>query len=321
MDKSYQSIKRKNAVRENITAWCFIIPFLLFFLCFLLYPILKGMKLSLFDATLGGRTFFIGIQNYAAMFQDKGFWQAMFNTLFFVVISTPTIVLVGFIFAMFINSRLKGTIFIRTCFFSPYVLSMSVVTGLWIFIFQPYTGLVTQLTNVLGIGEMYWLNTKWLVWLAILITTVWWTVGFNMILFLAGLQDIPEDIYEAARIDGASEFLTFRRVIVPLSVPVIATVGLFTGLAYWNDWINGLYYINDPGLYSIQNLLIRLMNNIQYLNSGAAAGIVSGGTTGALPSTSVRMAIAVVGVIPVVAAYPFLQKYLIRGTVIGAVKG
>lgn len=172
MDKSYQSIKRKNAVRENITAWCFIIPFLLFFLCFLLYPILKGMKLSLFDATLGGRTFFIGIQNYAAMFQDKGFWQAMFNTLFFVVISTPTIVLVGFIFAMFINSRLKGTIFIRTCFFSPYVLSMSVVTGLWIFIFQPYTGLVTQLTNVLGIGEMYWLNTKWLVWLAILITTV-----------------------------------------------------------------------------------------------------------------------------------------------------
>ena len=134
-------------------------------------------------------------------------------------------------------------------------------------------------------------------------------------------NNIPDALVEAARIDGASEFLTFRRVIVPLSVPVIATVGLFTGLAYWNDWINGLYYINDPGLYSIQNLLIRLMNNIQYLNSGAAAGIVSGGTTGVLPSTSVRMAIAVVGVIPVVAAYPFLQKYLIRGTVIGAVKG
>ena len=134
-------------------------------------------------------------------------------------------------------------------------------------------------------------------------------------------NNIPDALVEAARIDGASEFLTFRRVIVPLSVPVIATVGLFTGLAYWNDWINGLYYINDPGLYSIQNLLIRLMNNIQYLNSVVAAGIVSGGTTGALPSTSVRMAIAVVGVIPVVAAYPFLQKYLIRGTVIGAVKG
>lgn len=133
-------------------------------------------------------------------------------------------------------------------------------------------------------------------------------------------NNIPDALVEAARIDGASEFLTFRRVIIPLSVPVIATVGLFTGLAYWNDWINGLYYINDPSLYSIQNLLIRLMNNIQYLNSGAAAGVVSGGTS-TLPSTSVRMAIAVIGVIPVVIAYPFLQKYLIRGTVIGAVKG
>ena len=133
-------------------------------------------------------------------------------------------------------------------------------------------------------------------------------------------NNIPDALIEAARIDGASEFLTFRRVIIPLSVPVIATVGLFTGLAYWNDWINGLYYINDPSLYSIQNLLIRLMNNIQYLNSGAAAGVVSGGTS-TLPSTSVRMAIAVVGAIPVVIAYPFLQKYLIRGTVIGAVKG
>lgn len=134
------------------------------------------------------------------------------------------------------------------------------------------------------------------------------------------MNNIPDALVEAARIDGASEFLTFRRVIIPLSVPVIATVGLFTGLAYWNDWINGLYYINDPSLYSIQNLLIRLMNNIQYLNSGAAAGVVSGGTS-TLPSTSVRMAIAVIGVIPVVIAYPFLQKYLIRGTVIGAVKG
>ncbi len=133
-------------------------------------------------------------------------------------------------------------------------------------------------------------------------------------------NNVPDALVEAARIDGASEFRIFGRVMLPLSVPVIATVGLFTGLSYWNDWINGLYYINDPELYSIQNLLIRLMNNIQYLNSGAAAGALSGGVT-ALPSASVRMAIAVVGVIPVVLAYPFLQKYLIRGTVIGAVKG
>lgn len=217
--------------KENLIAWCFVLPFLFFFLGFLLYPILKGMNLSLYDATLGGKTNFIGIENYIKMFGDKGFWQAMFNTLYFVLISTPAIVLVGFTFAMFINSRLKGTTFIRASLFSPYVLSMSVVTGLWIFIFQPYTGLVTQLTKVIGIGELFWLNTKWLVWIAILITTVWWTVGFNMILFLAGLQDIPTDIYEASRIDGANARQILFMITIPMLRDTIALVIMLQTIA------------------------------------------------------------------------------------------
>lgn len=225
------SIKAKTMLKENMTAWCFLLPFLFFFVGFLLYPILRGVHLSLYDATLGGKTEFIGLENYAAMFQDKGFWEALFNTLFFVLISTPVLVIFGFILAMFINAGLKGTTFIRTCFFAPYVLSMSVVTGLWVFIFQPYTGLVTQLTNALGIGEMYWLNTKWLVWAAILITTVWWTVGFNMILFLAGLQDIPDDIYEAARIDGAGGRQTLFFITIPMLKTTIALVVLLQTIA------------------------------------------------------------------------------------------
>lgn len=231
MNVTKKRVGMRQTIKNNLAAWCFLIPFLLFFFGFLFYPILKGMHLSLFNATLGGKSIFNGIQNYVEMVQDKGFWQAIFNTLFFVLISTPTIVLVGFIFAMFINSKLKGTTFIRACLFSPYVLSMSVVTGLWIFIFQPYTGLVTQITNKLGIGEMYWLNTKWLVWLAILITTVWWTVGFNMILFLAGLQDIPADIYEAAKIDGANARQTLFFVTVPMLKDTIALVIMLQTIA------------------------------------------------------------------------------------------
>lgn len=154
-----------------------------------------------------------------------------------------------------------------------------------------------------------------------LIVPNWLMSAFNILLIRNFYSNnVPDALTEAAKIDGASEWCIFRKIMLPLSTPVIATVGLFTGLAYWNDWINGLYYINDPALYSIQNLLVRLMNNIQYLNSGAAAGAVSGGMS-SLPSTSVRMAIAVMGVVLVMIAYPFLQKYLIRGTVIGAVKG
>lgn len=210
-------VAKTRKLKENVMAWCFILPFLLFFVCFLLYPILKGMKLSLYDATLGGKTSFAGLQNYVQMIMDSGFWQSLFNTMFYVLISTPTIVIAGFIFAMFINSKLKGTTFIRTCFFAPYVLSLSVVTGLWSFIFQPYLGLSTQITNALGLKEIFWLNTKWLVWVAIVITTVWWRVGFNMILFLAGLQDISEEIYEAARIDGANA----RQVLFQITIPLL----------------------------------------------------------------------------------------------------
>lgn len=210
-------VAKTRKLKENVMAWCFILPFLFFFVCFLLYPILKGMKLSLYDATLGGKTSFAGLQNYVQMIMDSGFWQSLFNTMFYVLISTPTIVIAGFIFAMFINSKLKGTTFIRTCFFAPYVLSLSVVTGLWSFIFQPYLGLSTQITNALGLKEIFWLNTKWLVWVAIVITAVWWRVGFNMILFLAGLQDISEEIYEAARIDGANA----RQVLFQITIPLL----------------------------------------------------------------------------------------------------
>lgn len=251
MGAPLSKIKRKNIIKENITAWCFLLPFLFFFVGFLLYPIIKGIDLSLYNATLGGKSKFIGLENYVKIAQDKGFWQAMFNTLFFVLISTPAMVLVGFIFAMLINAKLKGTLFIRACFFSPYVLSMSVVTGLWIFIFQPYTGLITQITTALGIGEMYWLNTKWLVWLAILITTVWWTVGFNMILFLAGLQDIPDEIYEAARIDGAGGRQTLFAITIPMLKPTIALVVLLQTISSFK--IFGQTYLmagGGPGTHS-----------------------------------------------------------------------
>ena len=231
MNTSEKKFLHKSIWKENLIAWCFILPFLMFFVGFLLFPILKGMNLSLYEATLGGSTIFTGMSNYINMFQDKGFWQALFNTLFFVAISAPVIVLVGFTFAMIINSKLKGTTLIRVCLFAPYVLSMSVVTGLWTFIFQPYTGLITQFTNALGLGEMFWLNTKWLVWIAILITTVWWTVGFNMILFLAGLQDIPTELYEAGKIDGANSRQILFKITIPMLKDTIALVIMLQTIA------------------------------------------------------------------------------------------
>jgi putative aldouronate transport system permease protein len=145
--------------------------------------------------------------------------------------------------------------------------------------------------------------------------------GFNVFLVKNYFErNVPKDLIEAAQIDGANELTIFSKVMIPLSTPVIATVGMFTGLAYWNDWINGLYYINDPSLYGIQQLLIRILSNIAFLRSGAAASVV-GNIVISLPGDSIRMALAVIGILPILIIFPLLQKYFIRGIVIGAVKG
>ena len=145
--------------------------------------------------------------------------------------------------------------------------------------------------------------------------------AFNIMLVKNYYQNsIPDALIEAAEIDGASELTIFWKIIFPLSTPVIATISLFTALKYWNDWVNALYYITKPQLYGIQNLLLRIMDNIQFLKSGGA-GEIAGAAMVDLPGTSVRMAMAVVGILPIILIYPFVQKYFIKGVVVGAVKG
>ncbi len=133
---------------------------------------------------------------------------------------------------------------------------------------------------------------------------------------------VPEEIMEAAYIDGATEFQAFFRIALPLAKPIIATIGLFIGIAYWNDWMNGYIYLTKrTDLYSIQNLLNRMIQNIQFLsqNSGNIANANVG--LAAIPSVSVRMAMAVVGVLPIIIVYPFIQNNFVKGITLGGVKG
>ena len=131
-------------------------------------------------------------------------------------------------------------------------------------------------------------------------------------------NNIPDALVEAARIDGASEFLTFRRVIVPLSVPVIATVGLFTGLAYWNDWYNCMLYITKDNMFTLQYYLQRMLGNAEAMRLVAEK---SGIALDTVPLESMKMAMTVVATGPIVLLYPFVQRYFVKGLTIGAVKG
>ncbi len=145
--------------------------------------------------------------------------------------------------------------------------------------------------------------------------------AFNVILVKNYFQNsVPDSLIEAAQLDGASEFKIFFKVMLPLAIPAVATISLFTGIAYWNDWTNGLYYVNNEKFYSIQQLLMKIMSNIQALRSNSNASLLGTGAV-ELPSTSVRMAMAVIGILPIVIIYPFVQKYLVKGVIVGAVKG
>ena len=154
-------------------------------------------------------------------------------------------------------------------------------------------------------------NTYW----ALLVPNLLFS-SFNCIIVRTYLQsNVPSELYESAKIDGASEFQIFRRIVLPLGKPIFVTIGVFAGLNYWNDWTNGLYYISDQSKYSIQQVLNVMVKNIEYLTKFGRGSVSS------VPSISLRMAIAFAAMLPILILYPFLTKYFEKGIALGAVKG
>lgn len=168
-------------------------------------------------------------------------------------------------------------------------------------------------TNVLNVKNTFW---------SLLIPGLLMN-GFNVMLMKSYFcSSLPGEILDAAYIDGAGEFQTFASIAVPLSKPIIATIGLFNGIAYWNDWMNGYIYLTKrTDLYSVQNLLNRMMQNIQYLSQNSAHIQDASVGLASIPSVSVRMAMATVGVLPILIIYPFVQGNFVKGITLGGVKG
>lgn len=174
-------------------------------------------------------------------------------------------------------------------------------------------------TYLMYVNYLHIKNTIW----ALIIPSLLLSANNILIIrtFLNG--SIPDALYEAAKIDGASHFMIFQKIVLPLGKPILVTMGLFSGLAYWNDWTNGLYYLSGnegQKLYSIQNLLNQMITDIQYLSSGKVLGNI-GAEVAKMPTISIRMAIAFIAMLPLFVIYPFLQKYFSEGITLGAVKG
>lgn len=158
-------------------------------------------------------------------------------------------------------------------------------------------------------------NTIWALIIPGLLTN-----GFYILLIRTFFStSIPAAIIESAYIDGASEFKIFYRIVLPLSLPILATIGLMLGISYWNDWFNGLIFVTDSKLFSIQNMLNRMLSDIQFLQKSSMTNASQASSN--IPTDSVRMAIAVIGIVPIFCAYPFFQNFFVKGLTLGAVKG
>ena len=211
--------------RRVRSGWLMTTPFFVLYFLFLLWPVISAAWKSLFsDSLAGGSSNWRGLGNYGELIGDSDFWWAMWHTLWFTVLSSVPLVILPLALALLVNRVAKGQWLFRLAFFAPYVLPVSVIVLIWQWLYQPGFGLINGYLTKIGLEEVNWLGAQGTAMIAVVIATVWWTLGFNFVLFLAGLQEIPRDLYEAAALDGAGPWQQIRRITLPLLMPTTVLV-------------------------------------------------------------------------------------------------
>ncbi|WP_310014717.1 sugar ABC transporter permease [Brucella pseudogrignonensis] len=204
-------------MKERHSNTLFVVPFMLMFISMLVVPLFWGMWLSLLKVDLFAPGQFVGLRNYERLFNDRVFLQALRNTVVFVVFSVPTLVVIGLGLALALNRPGRLSSILRGTFFASSVLSVTIVTLIWRIVFIPNEGLMAMIFSKLGLEPIGFLSTSGWSLFSVGVATVWWCIGLPMMLFLAALQQIPRDIYEAAALDNASH----RRVLTHITLPQI----------------------------------------------------------------------------------------------------
>lgn len=193
----------------------FAFPFVAAYSFLLILPFFMGLWISLHRADLFGARQFIGLENYTRLFADPVFYQAMGTTLLLALLIVPALTLITLLLALALNRATRSAAIFRGLFFSSSVLSVTIVTLIWRFVLTPDAGLIAKVLTAVGLEPIPFLSHPDLTVPAIAITTIWWGLGLPLMLFLAGLQQIPQDIYEAAALDRSSRWTTFFRITVP----------------------------------------------------------------------------------------------------------
>src|SRR3954447_7410282 len=211
---------------QNKAGWLFSAPFLTLYVLFLIGPVLIGIVISLFNTTTvtSGLGDWVGVSNYADVLSSADFWASMWHSVLFTLLTTPLLVLLPLLFAILASRMVRHQWFFRFAFFAPYVVPSSAVCLIFAFMYTPQTGLVSNAFGWVGLTAPDFFGTTSGAWLAVTLLTVWWTFGFNFILYTAAIQELSEEVYEAADIDGAGPWQQIRLITVPLLRPTMGLV-------------------------------------------------------------------------------------------------
>ncbi|MCI1857709.1 MAG: sugar ABC transporter permease [Sporolactobacillus sp.] len=260
--------------RATVTPWLLLLPSFILLVAFTLFPIVKTIYLSFFQSDLGvPKPIFVGLQNYQRLAEDKIFWKSFFNTIIFAVITVPVSITFGLIMAMLVNRTFRGDGLVKTFFFYPVILPLIAVANIWMYLYSP-SGLLTACLKLLHIANESVLSNSQTVLPALMVMIIWKEAGFFMIFYLAALKNLPEEIYEAARLDGIRGWYRFSNVTFPLLMPttlfclVMATADAF-------KLIDHLIVMTQGGPDNSSNMLLYYIYEIafQYIDQGKAATV------------------------------------------------
>lgn len=242
--------------KVNIYAWLLLLPSLIFLIMFTFYPVLQTVILSFHQADLGSpEPFFNGIENYKHMMEDEVFWKVLRNNVWFALGTVPASVALALAMALFANKVLRGKGFVRTAYFYPTIVPMIAVANIWLFIYTPEYGALSHVLKWFGIGDINWLGDQTYVMWAMIIMVIWKEAGYFMIFYLAGLQNISQELYESAAMEGAKPWTIFRRLTFPLLMPTTMFVSI---IAFTNSFklVDHLVIMTKGGPDNASNLLL-----------------------------------------------------------------
>jgi multiple sugar transport system permease protein len=237
---------------SQLTSGLFVLPYLIMFLSFLLIPLIYGIFISFHDYDLLSKDRpFVGFENYSAIFDTEShvhsvFIDGLWNTVQFVIYSVPLLIIVGLALALLVNSlpsKIRGLF--RTLYFIPYSISVSVIAIIWLWILDTNSGLLNNYLVNLGFDPIPWLTKMPFAWVSIVAATIWWTIGFNMIIFINALNEVPGELYEAASIDGAGSWHKFIHITLPSIRPIMIFVIITSTIASFN--VYGQPYLMTRG--------------------------------------------------------------------------